>query len=199
MLQYGIKITCSIETEPLGTAGPIQLAQDILLADNPSGLFFVFNADIICDYPLTKMVEFHKSHGCEGTLVVTTVEEPSRYGVIVANSDGKIDRFVEKPSTFVSNKINAGMYLFNANILKRIPMKPTSIEREIFPLMAADKQLYQLELPGYWMDIGQPKDYLIGQGMYMKALEEQKTELLTTGVKNSGVVIHPTATVDPTA
>jgi len=55
------------------------------LADNPSGLFFVLNADIICDYPLTQMVEFHKKHGCEGTLVVTKVEDPSRYGVIVAD------------------------------------------------------------------------------------------------------------------
>jgi mannose-1-phosphate guanylyltransferase len=139
----------------------------LLLADNPEGLFFVLNADIICDYPLTKMVEFHKAHGGEGTLVVTRVDDPSRYGVIVANSEGMIERFVEKPTSFVSNKINAGMYLFNANIIKRIPMKPTSIERETFPAMAEDKQLYQLELPGYWMDIGQPKDYVLAQQMYI--------------------------------
>lgn len=113
-----------------------------MLDNNPSGLFFVFNADIICDYPLNEMVEFHKKHGCEGTLVVTKVEDPSRYGVIIADQEGKIERFVEKPASFVSNKINAGMYLFNANILKRIPLKPTSIEREIFPAMAQDKQLY---------------------------------------------------------
>ena len=74
----------------MGTAGPIRLAQELLLNDNPGGLFFVFNADIICDYPLTKMIEFHKSHGGEGTLVVTKVEEPSRYGVIVANEEGQI-------------------------------------------------------------------------------------------------------------
>jgi len=93
----------------------------------------VFNADIICDYPLDQMVEFHKAHGKEGTLVVTKVEDPRRYGVIVADEQNKIQRFVEKPEVFVSNKINAGMYLFNADILKRIPLKPTSIEREIFP------------------------------------------------------------------
>lgn len=87
--------------------------------------------------------------------------------MIVANSEGMIERFVEKPTSFVSNKINAGMYLFNANIIKRIPMKPTSIERETFPAMAEEKQLYQLELPGYWMDIGQPKDYVLGQQMYI--------------------------------
>ena len=106
------------------------------MADNPSGLFFVFNADIICTYPLDKMVEFHKSHGKEGTLVVTQVEDPTRYGVIVANQQGLIESFVEKPSTFVSNKINAGLYLFNSSMISRIEAKPTSIEREIFPIMA---------------------------------------------------------------
>jgi len=105
-------------------------------------MFFVFNADIICDYPLDKMVEFHKSHGKQGTIVVTTVEDPTRYGVIVAKEDGEISRFVEKPPTFVSNKINAGLYLFNMDIIDRIPNKPTSIERIIFPAMAEDKVLY---------------------------------------------------------
>jgi len=136
--KYGVKISFSIEDEPLGTAGPIRLASERLLADNPSGLFFVFNADIICTYPLDKMVEFHKSHGKEGTLVVTQVEDPTRYGVIVANQQGLIESFVEKPSTFVSNKINAGLYLFNSSMISRIEAKPTSIEREIFPIMASD-------------------------------------------------------------
>jgi mannose-1-phosphate guanylyltransferase len=74
---------------------------------------------------------------------------------------------VEKPSVFVSNKINAGLYLFNISMIDRIPMKPTSIEREIFPKMAEDGQLYQMVLPGFWMDIGQPKDYLIGVKLYL--------------------------------
>ena len=57
----------------------------------------------------------------------------------MANPEGLIESFVEKPVVFVSNKINAGMYLFNSEILKRIPLKPTSIEREIFPMMVEDK------------------------------------------------------------
>jgi mannose-1-phosphate guanylyltransferase len=69
---------------------------------------------------------------------------------------------VEKPQTFVSNNINAGLYIFNASIVDRIPQKPCSIEREIFPKMAEEGQLYQLELAGYWKDIGLPPDYLIG-------------------------------------
>lgn len=82
---------------------------------------------------------FHKSHGRQGTIVVTQVEDPTRYGVVVAQEDGKIDRFVEKPTVFVSNKINAGLYLFNMDVIDRIENRPTSIEREIFPAMAAEQ------------------------------------------------------------
>ena len=121
----------------MGTAGPIRLAADLIKHDNPTGLFFVFNSDVICEYPLEKLVEFHKAHGKEGTIVVTSVEDPSKYGVVVGDETGKILSFVEKPSTFISNKINAGLYLFNVSIIDRIESKPTSIEREIFPVMAS--------------------------------------------------------------
>lgn len=67
-----IKITCSEETEPLGTAGPLALARDILRDDSDEP-FFVLNSDVICDYPLKEMIEFHKSHGGEASIMVTKV------------------------------------------------------------------------------------------------------------------------------
>lgn len=103
------------------------------------------------------------------------MEDPTRYGVVVAKEDGQIERFVEKPTVFVSNKINAGLYIFNLDMIERIENRPTSIEREIFPVMADEANLYQLELPGYWMDIGQPADYIKGQGMYIKSQLEKGT------------------------
>ena len=149
----------------MGTAGPIALSAN-LLRDQESpgqGHFFVFNSDVICDFPLADMISFHASHGKEGTICATKVDDPSKYGVIVYDqTSGKIERFVEKPSTFVGDRINAGLYLFNEGIIDRIPNKPCSIEREIFPGMAFDNQLYSFKLYGFWMDIGQPKDYLIG-------------------------------------
>ena len=82
---------------------------------------------------------------------VTRVDEPSKYGVVVYGAEtGKIDRFVEKPQEFVSNKINAGMYIFNVSILDRIELRPTSIEKEIFPVMAADGDLYAMDLKGLY-------------------------------------------------
>ena len=89
------------------------------------------------------------------------MEDPSKYGVIVTNADGKVDRFVEKPKEFVGDKINAGIYVCSPPILKRIPMKPTSIEKEIFPHIAQENKLFATVLDGYWMDIGQPRDFLV--------------------------------------
>jgi len=87
-------------------------------------------------------VAFHKAHGKQGTIVVTKVEDPSKYGVVIAKQDGEIEKFVEKPQHFVSDKINAGLYLFTLDMIERIPQRPCSIEREIFPQMAAEQHLY---------------------------------------------------------
>lgn len=128
--EVGVKITCSQETEPMGTAGPLALAREHLSDGEP---FFVFNSDVTCEYPLKELLAFHKSHGAEGTIFVTKVAEPSKYGVVVHGDDGAIEHFVEKPQTFVGNHINAGLYIFNPSVLDRIPLEPTSIEKEIFP------------------------------------------------------------------
>lgn len=169
--EYNIKITCSRETKPMGTGGPLRLAKDIIVEDNEEGLFFVFNSDVICDFPLKKMLEFHKNHGKEGTIVTTKVEEPSRFGVILSDENGRITEFVEKPKEFVGNDINAGLYLFNTSILDRIDNRPTSIEREVFPAMAMDGELYAIPLEGFWRDIGQPPDFLVGATLYLENLK----------------------------
>lgn len=176
--KYGISIICSQEKEPLGTAGPLALARDLLLKD--SSPFFMLNSDVICEFPLGEMLKYHTSHGGEGTILVTEVKDPSKYGVVVSNPDsGQIQQFVEKPSTFVSNKINAGIYLFNVSILNRIELRPTSIEREIFPKMAADAQIFSMVLPGYWMDVGQPKDFLTGTALHLAYMRKTCPERLS--------------------
>ncbi|XP_033647965.1 mannose-1-phosphate guanyltransferase beta-like isoform X1 [Asterias rubens] len=190
--KLGVKITTSHEEEPLGTAGPLALARDIL--KESSEPFFVLNSDISCEFPFQEMLDFHKGHGKEGTIVVTKVEEPSKYGVVVYNETGQIQRFVEKPQTFVSNKINAGMYIFSAGILDRIELRPTSIEREVFPQMALDGQLFAMNLKGFWMDVGQPKDFLIGMALYLNSLRQNNPQALHTGPGIVGNVL-----VDPSA
>ncbi|XP_078487874.1 mannose-1-phosphate guanylyltransferase catalytic subunit beta [Ciona intestinalis] len=189
--RLGIEIIFSQEEEPLGTAGPIALARKYL--GSCSEPFFVLNSDVISDYPFSNLLEFHKGHGKEGTICVAKVEEPSKYGVVVYEKDsGRIQRFVEKPQEFVSNKINAGMYIFNPSVLERIEERPMSIEREVFPFMAEADELYCMELNNFWMDIGQPKDFLKGMCMYLTSLRQKSPEKLYRGPEIVGNVL-----VDP--
>jgi mannose-1-phosphate guanylyltransferase len=193
--KLGIRISTSHEKEPLGTAGPLALARDMLMEDNEP--FFVLNSDIICDFPFADMIAFHRNHGKEGTIVVTKVEEPSKYGVVVyAPETGQIERFVEKPPEFVSNKINAGMYIFSPSILNRIQLRPTSIEKEVFPNMASDGQLFAMELKGFWMDVGQPKDFLTGMCLYLNSLKAKSPEKLyqAPGIM-ANVLVDPSAKI----
>jgi len=177
--KLGIKISCSQETEPMGTAGPIALAREILSDGEP---FFVLNSDVICEYPLKEFLAFHKQKGAEASIFVTKVEDPSKYGVVVMEEGtGKVERFVEKPQVFVGNKINAGIYVLNPSVIDRIEMRPTSIEKEVFPKIAESGSLYAMVLPGFWMDIGQPKDYLTGLRLYASALRGSQPEKLADG------------------
>lgn len=167
----GIKISFSVETEPLGTAGPLALARDILGKDDEP--FFVLNSDVVCEFPFQQLINFHNAHGGEGTILVTKVDEPSKYGVVVTvPGTSQIERFVEKPVEFVGNRINAGIYIFKPSILNRIQPVPTSIEKETFPAMVQDGELHCMDLEGFWMDVGQPRDYLTGIGLYLKSLDK---------------------------
>lgn len=176
--RLNIKITCSEETEPLGTAGPLALARDMLI-DGSGQPFFVLNSDVISEYPLNEMIQFHQSHGGEASIMVTKVDEPSKYGVVVMEEGtGRVQRFVEKPQVFVGNKINAGIYLLNPSVLDKIELRPTSIEKEVFPRIIEDKKLFAMVLPGFWMDVGQPRDYISGLHLYLDSLRQNAPEKL---------------------
>jgi mannose-1-phosphate guanylyltransferase len=195
--EYDIKITVSKEDIPLGTAGPIGLAKNILKYAEE---IFIFNADITCEFPLQEMLEFHKKHGKEGTIATTKVKDPSRFGVIVTDENDKILQFVEKPLEFVGDRINAGLYIFSNKFLNRIEAKPTSIEREIFPKMASDQELYAFPMKGFWADIGKPKDFLIGVELFLNDLYEKKVnhELFApqSDIIGKNVVIDKTAKIE---
>ncbi|KAK7991850.1 mannose-1-phosphate guanyltransferase [Apiospora sp. TS-2023a] len=196
----GINIHFSLESEPLGTAGPLKLAEDILGKDDEP--FFVLNSDVTCEFPFQKLVDFHRAHGDEGTICVTKVEEPSKYGVIVhkPSHPSRIDRFVEKPVEFVGNRINAGIYILNTSVLNRIEKnRPTSIEQETFPAIVREGQLHSFDLEGFWMDVGQPKDFLTGTCLYLSSLAKKNPKLLVSPsesyVYGGNVMVDPSAKI----
>eukprot|EP00761_Pharyngomonas_kirbyi_P005905 gb/GECH01005911.1/.p1 GENE.gb/GECH01005911.1/~~gb/GECH01005911.1/.p1 ORF type:complete len:367 (+),score=89.72 gb/GECH01005911.1/:1-1101(+) len=197
--RYNVKVSFSQETEPLGTAGPLALARRTLAADDTQEPFFVLNSDIICEFPLRRLAQFHRDHGRQGTIVVTKVTDPSKYGVVVTEEDGRILRFVEKPQTYVGNRINAGLYIFQPDMLDRIELRPTSIEKEIFPQMADEGHLYAMDLPGFWMDVGQPKDFISGTGMYLESISRLRPQELHQPSSNADYKVIGNAVVDKTA
>lgn len=161
----------------------------------------MLNSDIICDFPFQQLAAFHKKHGDEGTIVVTKVDEPSKYGVVVHHPGhpSRIDRFVEKPVEFVGNRINAGIYILNPSVLKRIELRPTSIEQETFPAICKDGQLHSFDLEGFWMDVGQPKDFLTGTCLYLTSLAKRNSKLLAPNsepyVYGGNVMVDPSAKI----
>lgn len=158
--QMGLQVEVTHEEEPLGTAGAIKNAQSLVSEE----ALLVFNGDILTDIDLSKVVEWHRSRSAEATILLTPVEDPSAFGVVPTEPDGRVLGFIEKPpaGTATTNLINAGVYVFEPSILDRIPAGEVwSAERQLFPqLVEQGAALYALGGDAYWMDIGTPQKYL---------------------------------------
>ena len=155
----GLIVTVAHEQDPLGTAGALKNAQHLVGDDT----FLAFNGDVLTDVDLTAMVNWHREKGAEATIVLTPVEDPSAYGVVPTNSDGRVLGFIEKPPAdqAPTNLINAGVYVCEPRLLDRIPAgRVCSAERELWPEVVQDGTLFALGTDTYWMDIGTPEKYL---------------------------------------
>lgn len=156
----GVRLHYAVEPEPLDTAGAIRFAAEHAGIDDT---FVVVNGDVLCDLDVASLIAFHRATGAEATLHLTPVDDPSAYGVVALASDGRVERFVEKPApgTAPSNLINAGTYVLEPSVLGRIPTgRKVSIERETFPAIVADGRLFAMSTDDYWIDTGRPEPYL---------------------------------------
>lgn len=155
---FGVRLDYLAEEEPLGSGGAIkQLEQEL------TEPFFAINGDIFTDLDLSAMAAAHRESGAALSIALTPVEDPSPYGVVELAGDGRIRRFVEKPSReeAPSNLINAGVWLFDPEAVRRIPAGRFSmVEQELFPELAAAGRLYGHPADGYWIDAGTPARYL---------------------------------------
>ncbi len=156
---FGLEARYACEDSPLGTAGAIRNAQSEL---EPGG-FLVFNGDILSDVDLTALVAFHRRSQGAATLLTIEVEDPRRYGLVDVRDDGRIASFREKPGADWRGPglINAGVYVLEHEVLDMVPPgREFSIERGVFPNLAARGRLYGFVGAGYWRDIGTPQSYL---------------------------------------
>ena len=192
----GVRLRYAVEPEPLDTAGAVRFAAEEL---NVRDTFVVVNGDVLTDLDLTGLVAFHRSVGAEGTIALHPVEDPSRFGVVPTDAQGRVEAFVEKPprDEAPTNQINAGTYVFEPSVLERIPLgERISIERVTFPAMVADGVLYAWSDENYWLDTGTPEAFLQA---HRDILEGHRRPHFLRQEVIEGSFIDPSATVHATA
>ncbi|HEY7601204.1 MAG TPA: NDP-sugar synthase [Methylomirabilota bacterium] len=157
-----VRLRDVVEKDPLGTAGGVRNAADLV-----DGRVVVLNGDILTDLDLSALLRSHEARGAAATIYLTPVENPTAYGLVDLEEDGRVRRFLEKPTwdEVTTNTINAGVYVLEKELLELIPKgEPHSIEREFFPLLLErGVPFYGYVSSGYWLDIGTPAKYLQAQ------------------------------------
>jgi NDP-sugar pyrophosphorylase family protein len=163
--KFGVKISYIEESEdaPLGTAGPLKKGRAML-----TDTFIVTNGDELKDINLEEMYDIHKNNKAAATIALTTVPDPSLYGVAQL-SGSKILRFIEKPpkEKAPSNLINSGLYILEPSIIDLIPDGKAMLEKDVFPIVAHNGGLFGYPFSGQWFDTG-------NMDRYERALKEWK-------------------------
>jgi mannose-1-phosphate guanylyltransferase/phosphomannomutase len=179
----GMEVGYSVEESPLGTAGSVRLA-----AGRLDDTFLVISGDALCDLDLTKLVEFHREKQASVTIGLKSVDNPLEFGIVVTDDDGRVERFLEKPSwgQVFSDTINTGIYVLEPEVLRHIPAdRPYDFSKELFPLLLEmGRPLYGCVLDGYWQDIGNLDQY---RQANFDALDE-KVRLNVPGIRIRGNV-----------
>ena len=213
----GIRLSYAVEPEPLDTAGAVRFAATLAgIAET----FVVVNGDVLTDLDLTSLVAFHRERRAEGTIALHPVADPSAFGVVPTDEEGRVTAFVEKPprDEAPTNEINAGTYVLEASVLERIPEGGrVSIERETFPAMVRDRCLFARSDESYWLDTGTPAAYLEanfdylnerrgpivapglvdrGESVFMEGESDVQGDVVGPAVLFSGCVIEPGARVE---
>jgi len=157
--KWGISIKYAVEKEPLGTGGGIRNAAKLF---DTSESVVVLNGDVFSSHNLAEQIRQHEEHEADVTLHLTEVTDARAFGCVPTDSDGRVTAFLEKMENPVTNQINAGCYVFNPNVISKIPADTVvSVERETFPqLVANGAKVFGYVENAYWLDIGTPRALL---------------------------------------
>lgn len=192
---YGVRLRYFLERTPLGTAGSVKNAASFL-----DETFIVVSGDALTDFPLDQAVEFHRRRGAIATLVLTSVENPLEYGVVITDADGRIRRFLEKPGwgEVFSDRVNTGIYVLEPDVLQFIPDgRPFDFSKDLFPLLLRQGlPLYGCLLKGFWCDIGNIAEY---RRAHQEVLAGRVAADLPGEERSEGIRIGKDTTIDPRA
>ena len=154
----GMRLKYSVEESPLGTGGSVRQIGDAL-----SDTFIVISGDALTDIDLPKVIAFHRERKAAVTLTLYHVANPLEYGVVITGEDGRISKFLEKPSwgEVFSDTINTGIYVIEPRVLERYkPGEAFDFSKDLFPaLLAEGEPLYGYIASGYWTDVGSISEY----------------------------------------
>jgi len=157
--ELGLNLIYSVEDTPLGTAGSVKQAEEYLR----DGTFVIVSGDALTDVNILEAVATHREKGADATLILKQVPNPLEFGIVVTDDDGRIQRFLEKPSwgEVFSDTVNTGMYVLEPSVFEYMqPDKPYDWSQDIFPRMLADgKVLVGHVMKGFWCDIGNLTQY----------------------------------------
>ncbi len=204
--KLGIRLTYVVEDSPLGTSGAVRN-----VAGRLEETFFTLNGDIFTEIDLTSMLGLHRQKQAKATIALTLVEDPTIYGVVETDAEGRVRRFLEKPGwdEVTSNLINAGIYILEPEVLRYIPPHSHSMfEHYLFPLLLQKGEaVYSYPSSSYWIDIGDPKKYLrlhhellSGRGRgYLSGSQGKKLGLLPTAQVKGRVIAGRDCTFSPGA
>jgi len=201
----GVRLRYVFEAQPLGTAGAIRNAFEHI-----AGMVYACNGDILTALDLVNLRDWHRRHGAIATIHTRPVEDPSQFGVVETDANGRVVRFVEKPSPgeTPARDINAGTYVLEPGAVEAIPAgRAVSIERETFPqLIERTHEVYALSSDAYWIDVGRPESYVqahvdIFSGKFARPIGTQIAEQVwvAEGAGPTGVTLRGPAYIGPRA
>jgi mannose-1-phosphate guanylyltransferase / phosphomannomutase len=193
---FGMSLQYATEETPLGTAGSVKNAEDAL-RDEP---FLVISGDALTDIDLSDLIAFHKDNQALVTVALARVPDPLEFGIVIAAEDGKIQRFLEKPTwgQVFSDTVNTGIYVMEPEVLAELPAgESVDWSSEVFPrLLERGAPLYGWVADGYWEDVGSPDSYFKAQADVLSG----KADVQIDGFEVSpGVWVADGAEVDPDA
>lgn len=156
--RHGIKITYVLPDDDYGTAGAVKKAEEYI-----DGTFLIMSGDLVCDFNLSEVIQFHHEKKTPVTITLTSVPNPLEFGVVITDGDGRILRFLEKPGwgEVFSDTVNTGIYVLEPEIFNLIPAgRNFDFSKDLFPVyMRESIPIYGFNAKGYWRDVGNPDSY----------------------------------------